>query len=102
MALDEGLFNAIMNSVKQARLHQIDKHGDNAICNPLQHPFHKYLILGEEVGEVARALDKQDAVELISELVQVAACSVGWLESILATAEKYSVDLSVDAAENEE
>jgi len=46
-------------------------------------------ILLEEVGEVAKILNESDAtgrptytLELTSELVQVAACAVGWLEAL--------------------
>lgn len=48
-------------------------------------PLTKLRILVEEVGEVAEALDLEDANterELRDELVQVAACAVGWLESL--------------------
>jgi NTP pyrophosphatase (non-canonical NTP hydrolase) len=39
-------------------------------------------VLVEEVGEVAKALNEMDKVELIRELVQVAAVSVRWLENM--------------------
>lgn len=39
-------------------------------------------VLVEEVGEVAKALNEMDKVELIRELVQVAAVCVRWLEQI--------------------
>lgn len=42
-----------------------------------------YLILGEEVGEVAEALlDGKTKEEVRAELVQVAAVAVCWLESM--------------------
>lgn len=46
-------------------------------------------ILTEEVGEVAKRLNQLELLthvhydpELVAELVQVAACAVGWLESL--------------------
>lgn len=40
----------------------------------------KYRILGEEVGEVAHALNEQDIANLHEELIQVAAVCIAWLE----------------------
>ena len=42
----------------------------------------KFLILGEAVGEVARAVPEQDLANLKEELIQVAAVCVAWLESL--------------------
>lgn len=42
----------------------------------------KFAVLGEEVGEVARALLEKDAAGLRVELVQVAAVAVAWLEGM--------------------
>lgn len=40
-------------------------------------------ILGEEVGEVAKALNEQEPIEnLRAELVQVAAVCVAWIEAL--------------------
>lgn len=45
-------------------------------------PIHKYPILAEEVGEVARAMNDGDDANLKEELVQVAALAVAWLEAL--------------------
>lgn len=45
------------------------------------HTDKKYRILGEEVGEVAMALNDEDYENLPVELVQVAALCVNWLQS---------------------
>jgi hypothetical protein len=42
----------------------------------------KLAVLGEEFGEVARALLDKKPAQLRKELVQVAAVAVAWLESI--------------------
>lgn len=47
----------------------------------LQH-IHKYPILAEEVGEVARAMNDGDDANLKEELVQVAALCCAWLEAL--------------------
>ena len=39
-------------------------------------------ILGEEVGEVAHAVNEGDLTNLAEELIQVAAVAVCWLESL--------------------
>jgi NTP pyrophosphatase (non-canonical NTP hydrolase) len=39
-------------------------------------------ILGEEVGEVAHAVNEHDRANLIEELVQVAAVCVQWLKAL--------------------
>ena len=45
-------------------------------------PEVKALVLGEEVGEVNRAVLEKDTANLKVELVQVAAVAVAWLESL--------------------
>lgn len=37
-------------------------------------------VLGEEFGEVARAINERDPVNMRDEIIQVAACCVAWLE----------------------
>jgi NTP pyrophosphatase (non-canonical NTP hydrolase) len=44
-------------------------------------PIVKVAVLGEEYGEVARAVLEHDDAALRRELVQVAAVAVAWLES---------------------
>ena len=45
-------------------------------------PITKAAVLSEECGEVARAVLEQDTDQLRTELVQVAAVAVAWLESL--------------------
>jgi NTP pyrophosphatase (non-canonical NTP hydrolase) len=53
-----------------------------------------YRILGEEVGEVAMALNDKEPVEnLRAELVQVAATAVAWLECLDASAPEHAAVL---------
>jgi NTP pyrophosphatase (non-canonical NTP hydrolase) len=42
----------------------------------------KMTILLEEVGEVAHAINEKDNDSLVEELIQVAAVTVAWLESL--------------------
>ena len=42
----------------------------------------KAIVLGEECGEVARAVLERDDDALIRELVQIAAVAVAWLEAL--------------------
>lgn len=41
----------------------------------------KYVILGEEVGEIARAMLENDPENLFDELIDVAALCFAWMES---------------------
>ena len=45
-------------------------------------PIVKAAVLGEECGEVARAVLERDTNNLRIELIQVAAVAVAWLESL--------------------
>jgi NTP pyrophosphatase (non-canonical NTP hydrolase) len=60
------------------RGNQIRKWGEQS------HPSFKWLaILMEEVGEVAMAILKGKRFEIFSELIQVAAVAVAWLEDLM-------------------
>ena len=77
-------FGDVMNLVRGERLRQeIIRAGDPRASDPtLDWPL-KLAALVEEVGEVARSLkDGEPAERLRSELVQVAAVAVAWLESM--------------------
>lgn len=58
------------------------KHGDRTPVNPQIGWGAKLAILVEEVGEVATATSRGDAVELRAELIQVAAMAAAWIESL--------------------
>lgn len=73
---------AVWSRVDDERRRQLARWGDKAICGPLPAEC-KLAILTEELGEVARALLYGEPVQrLREELVQVAACAVGWLEAM--------------------
>ena len=55
-------------------------HGD--CSSPHVSDLAKLAVLTEETGEVARALLEQDPDQLRTELVQVAAVAVAWLEAL--------------------
>lgn len=42
----------------------------------------KVTVLTEELGEVARAVQERDEVQLREELTQLAACCCAWLEAL--------------------
>lgn len=56
--------------------------GQGSCASPLLPPEVKAVVLGEECGEVSRAVLERDADGLRRELVQVAAVAVAWLESL--------------------
>jgi NTP pyrophosphatase (non-canonical NTP hydrolase) len=83
----------IYQEIDDERSRQQRLFGDQSIAGDLPRDT-KLRVLVEEVGEVARAIDVLEAAlrigdvnipafrkHLRSELVQVAACAVGWLES---------------------
>ena len=80
----EGIYDLInkeraRQSAKWSQPHDWGK-GD---CSSQEvHPLVKLAVLQEEVGEVARALLDRQAADLKTELVQVAAVAVAWLESL--------------------
>lgn len=67
------------------RRFQIDKWGGfkpGNVEHPETDPRQKLAVLMEEVGEVAKAIiDHESEARVRSELVQVAAVAVAWLES---------------------
>ena len=79
---DLSLFN-VLQDVSDERIRQINKWGPQHHDDPTW-----MLILGEEVGEVAKSIidrihsGKTDIAETRKELVQVAAVAVAWLECL--------------------
>jgi len=74
----------IFDHIDTERERQVAKHGDQAISSPLIDDGTRLIILGEEFGEVCRAMtyDNGSRENLIEELLQTAAVCIGWLESI--------------------
>lgn len=74
-----------MNQVQQGILNKI-KHERNRQDRKWGEQNHEdafwYVILGEEFGEVGRAIFEKDIEEVKDELVQVAAVAVAHLEAI--------------------
>lgn len=80
---------AIYALIDEERAYQQRKFGDKSMAGELPLDT-KFRILGEEVGEVAEALDELEAAQgsrvylavehVRDELVDVAACAVAWLE----------------------
>lgn len=80
--------SAIFRLVDAERVRQEAKwggehaHGWGSCADNGVAPFVKAAVLGEECGEVQRALLDGDRAGLAKELVQVAAVAVAWLESL--------------------
>ena len=74
-------------AIRRERQRQLDKWdvphpwGQGDCSNPTLPDILKATVLTEETGEVARAVLEQDDAQLQTELVQVAAVAVAWLES---------------------
>ena len=78
---DGGIFDKIHAEFGRA----VDKHGfDLTPANPRMNPLAKFVILAEEVGEVARSLtyDEGNAENLKTELIQVATMAAVWAASL--------------------
>lgn len=71
--------------IQKEAQYALDKHGEYAMVDKFLHVNDRYLILAEEVGEVAHAILEQDYENLVGELVQVAAMAACWLEAIGAS-----------------
>lgn len=85
-AYDWSLMHRALQDVGVERFHQELQTGvkfDQTCAAPTEPPYRALAVLGEEFGEVARALleGKGDG-ELRGELVQVAAVAVAWVEAI--------------------
>lgn len=72
----------ILDAITKERRRQWEKYGDRCISGNIAQDT-RLVILVEEVGEVARAIYGDG--DLFDELVQVAACSIGWLETLVCT-----------------
>jgi len=81
----------IFTAIRAERLRQEKLHGTGTCASPLIEHSHKLAVLTEEVGEVAKeVLDltnfESEAEDpegnLRTELIQVAAVAVAWLESL--------------------
>jgi hypothetical protein len=75
----------ILANVLEERARQDKKFPGHSIAAPSLTDGTRLRIIVEEVGEVAEAMDTQHANtkrDLRAELVQVAACAVGWLEAL--------------------
>jgi hypothetical protein len=73
----------VLDAIRDERRRQTEKHGDESCESPAVTDAKRLAILGEEFGEVCRAMTYDEGSEerLVAELVQVAAVAVAWIES---------------------
>lgn len=74
-----------LRAVVDERQYQEQKwtgNGKQTCADPAMDGRLKYVVLGEEFGEVGRALLEGDFSNLRDELVQVAAVAVAWVEAL--------------------
>jgi len=70
-----------LNEIEDEALRAWQKHGEHAMINPALPTLERLSILGEEFGEVCRALTYDSGegnVELRKELIQLAAMAACW------------------------
>jgi NTP pyrophosphatase (non-canonical NTP hydrolase) len=72
----------ILEEITAERLRQELKHPNSTCANVELHSDSKFCILAEEVGEIAKSLNDGDHENLRTELLQVAAVCVAWIEAI--------------------
>jgi NTP pyrophosphatase (non-canonical NTP hydrolase) len=75
----DDLQHEVLHDVKRERMRQDALHPQELSISD------RFVVLGEEVGEVARAIQNNDPDNLYDELIQVAAESVRMAEQILAS-----------------
>lgn len=81
--MNGAVFGSIVGDVMIERWRQEELHGaDKSCANPAKDNYSKLAILTEEVGEVARDLLDGPTDNLRTELVQVAAVAVAWVEAL--------------------
>lgn len=73
----DDLQHEVLHDVKRERMRQDRIHPQELTISQ------RYVVLGEEFGEVARAIQNNDPDNLYDELVQVAAESIRMAEQIL-------------------
>jgi hypothetical protein len=71
-----------LDQIEDEVLRSWSKHGDNAMINPALPVMDRLAILGEEFGEVCKALtyDNKDPKELRKELIQLATMAACWAD----------------------
>lgn len=83
--MDFGLLN-ILTEVRKERHRQDELKASGKFAYTCQDPqltsHEKFVILGEEVGEVARGICDGDVANVREELIQVAAICVAWVQCI--------------------
>jgi hypothetical protein len=84
----------IFGDVCQERKRQEEIHPDKTPACVMSNAW-RHVILSEEVGEVAEAVQGADRAELKKELIQVAAVCFAWLQSIY-TEELWEMDHAED------
>lgn len=77
LEVDNGLQASALRAIVEERRRQDGMHDNRGLSNDRW-----AVILGEEFGEVCRAIFEGDGENLIDELVQVAAVAVAWLEAL--------------------
>lgn len=86
MTFDAYLTNDTFDDIEDEIARAIEKHGvDQTPLNPSMAMHEKFIILVEEVGEVARAMTYDEggsAAKLYEELIQVATMSAAMAQSL--------------------
>lgn len=68
-------------AVYRERLNQEAKHPGDTPANPDMSDERRLVLLVEEVGEVARAMQDGQPADVLSEVRQVAALAFAWMET---------------------
>ena len=79
----QSIFNVLME-IRKERLRQEDLKAAGKFKNTCADPgaTNRLEILGEEFGEVCRALCEDDQANLREELIQVAAVALAWVQGL--------------------
>jgi hypothetical protein len=76
----------VLQDVRLERFRQLEKWGADDVCMPTQLNGDRLRVLAEEFGEVAEAMgrpeDGNGKRDLRTELIQVAAVAVAWVEGL--------------------
>ena len=77
------MIDQVLSDIRTEIQRQKTHHGDNSIGGTDLNVGQRYLVLGEEVGEVGTAVMELDPSALLEELIQVAACATAWATYLL-------------------
>jgi len=71
----------VAERIRQDKL-KLEGRFDSTLADPEMTDAYRCMVLTEELGEIARAIQDEDEDNLREEIIQLGACCLAWLEGI--------------------